>query len=320
MNSLIALRELPDAPSEFQLLPYGQIELEGDEPAVLDNEGMDQIINHFEGRSNDMVIDYEHQTLKSVEAPAAGWIKKLINRGEQGLWAAVEWTEKATKYLLKREYRYFSPVFMVRKSDRKVVQVKNAALTNSPQINHLTPIMAKLDQPGIGLIRLDGVTLSIAKMMGNTEEDLIRHGGQASGPDYDEVDERSLLQVAKMMGNTEEDVIKYGGQGSGPDSDEVDERSLLQVAKMMGNTEEDVIKYGGRASGPDSDEVDERALLEVAKLMGNTEEDLIRHGGQASGPNSDDDEEVDERALLQVAKMMGVSQEDIERHGDISSK
>jgi len=285
MDSLIALRELPDAPSEFQLLPHGQIELEGDEPAVLDNAGMNQIINYFEGRSNDMVIDYEHQTLKSVEAPAAGWIKKLINRGEQGLWAAVEWTEKATKYLVNREYRYFSPVFMVRKSDRKVVQVTNAALTNSPQINHLTPIMAKLDHSDIGLIRLDGATLSIAKMMGNTEEDVIKHGGRGSGPDSDEVDERSLLQVAKMMGNTEEDVIKYGGQVSGPDSDEVDEKSLLQVAKMMGNTEEDVIKYGGQASGPDSDEVDERSLLQVAKMMGVSKEDIERYGDISSKPN-----------------------------------
>ena len=216
MNSLIALRELPNAPSEFQLLPHGQIELEGDEPAVLDNAGMDQIINHFEGRSNDMVIDYEHQTLKSVEAPAAGWIKKLINRGEQGLWAAVEWTEKATKYLANREYRYFSPVFMVRKSDRKVIEVKNAALTNSPQINHLTPIIAKLDDSGIGLIRLDVATLSIAKLMGNTQEDVVKYGGQGSGPDPDEVDERALLQVAKMMGVSQEDIERYGDISSKP--------------------------------------------------------------------------------------------------------
>ena len=41
MKSLIALRELPDAPSEFQLLPHGQIELEGEDPAFLDNAGMD---------------------------------------------------------------------------------------------------------------------------------------------------------------------------------------------------------------------------------------------------------------------------------------
>ena len=171
---------------------------------------MDQIINHFEGRSNDIVIDYEHQTLKSVEAPAAGWIKKLINRGEQGLWAAVEWTEKAAKYLANREYRYFSPVFMVRKSDRKVVQVTNAALTNSPQINHLTPIIAKLD----------GATLSIAKMMGNTEEDVVKYGGPASDPDSDEMDEKSLLQVAKMMGVSQEDIQRYGDISSKSDINE----------------------------------------------------------------------------------------------------
>ena len=179
-----------------------------------------------------MVIDYEHQTLKSVEAPAAGWIKRLINRGEQGLWAAVEWTEKATKFLVNREYRYFSPVFLVRKSDRKVIQVTNAALTNSPQINHLTPIIAKLDHSGIGLISLDEATLSIAKMMGNTEEDVIKYGGRASGPDSDEVDERSLLQVAKMMGVSQEDIERYGDISSKPDINETDEE---EIKRLLGN-------------------------------------------------------------------------------------
>ena len=177
-----------------------------------------------------MVIDYEHQTLKSVEAPAAGWIKRLINRGEQGLWAAVEWTEKATKYLVNREYRYFSPVFMVRKSDRKVIQVTNAALTNSPQINHLTPIIAKLDHSGIGLSSLDEATLSIAKMMGNTEEDVIKYGGQASGPDSDdEVDERSLLQVAKMMGVSQEDIKEYGKEPFVAYSNDSDEEKIKHL-------------------------------------------------------------------------------------------
>jgi len=133
------------APAEFQVLPEGKIEINGEAPALLDEEGANAVIAAFKARGNDMVIDYEHQTLADVQAPAAGWIKNLIWKGKEGLWAAVEWTAKAKAYLDNREYRYFSPVMALRKGDRKLVQIINVALTNSPQINGLRPIVAKLN-------------------------------------------------------------------------------------------------------------------------------------------------------------------------------
>lgn len=144
MKAFYILKSIEGAPGEFQVLPYGEIEIEGDEPAFLDEESMQSIIDQFERRGNDMVIDYEHQTLKDVQAPAAGWIKRFIDKGKQGLWAVVEWTEKAKKYMAAREYRYFSPVFWTRKSDRKVVKIDHIALTNFPKINSLQPIVAKM--------------------------------------------------------------------------------------------------------------------------------------------------------------------------------
>jgi phage I-like protein len=142
---LIVLGEVgKDAPAEFQLLPEGKIEIEGDAPAFLDEEAAKSVIENFERRGNDMVIDYEHQTLKDVEAPAAGWIRKLIDKGKDGLWAAVDWTERAKKYIESREYRYFSPVIGVASKGRKVVMIANVALTNYPRINNLKPIIAKL--------------------------------------------------------------------------------------------------------------------------------------------------------------------------------
>ena len=136
-------KEIKGAATEFQLLPYGQIEIEGEPPAFVDEESAPSIIADFERRGNDMVIDYEHQTLKDVQAPAAGWIKKLINQGKEGVWATVEWTEKAKEYLQNKEYRYFSPVFWVANKGRKVVRIDNVALTNFPKINNLKPIVAK---------------------------------------------------------------------------------------------------------------------------------------------------------------------------------
>lgn len=136
-------KSVDGAPDSFQVLPFGQIDIEGEPPAFVDDESVESIIAQFERRGNDMVIDYEHQTLKDVQAPAAGWAK-LISKGKDGVWAIVDWTSKARDYIANKEYRYFSPVFWVRAKDRKVVAIKNIALTNDPKVNHLRPIIAKL--------------------------------------------------------------------------------------------------------------------------------------------------------------------------------
>ena len=134
------------APGEFQLLPYGQIEIEGEEPAVVDEEGARSLIEDFKRRGNDMVIDYEHQTLGGGQAPAAGWIKSITDKGKDGIHVVVEWTEKAKEYLKNKEYRYFSPVMWIEKATRRVVKIENVALTNFPKVNNLKPIIAKMNE------------------------------------------------------------------------------------------------------------------------------------------------------------------------------
>jgi phage I-like protein len=142
---VFAFKEISsEAPSEFQLLPDGKIDIEGDLPAFLDREGASLILSHQEKKKKDIVVDYEHQTLKDVQAPASGWIKRLEYKGADGLWAAVEWTKKAREYIQAKEYRYFSPVMGIRKSDRKVVEVYQVALTNTPMINNIQPLIAKM--------------------------------------------------------------------------------------------------------------------------------------------------------------------------------
>jgi len=215
-----------NAPSEFQLLPHGEIELEGEGTAFLDGPMMDHVISRFESRGNDMVIDYEHQTMHGGNAPAAGWIKRLVNRGKQGLWAVVTWTEKAKKYLENGEYRYFSPVFRARKSDGKVLNVLNVALTNSPKINRLNPIVAKNDNNDPELLE---TTLRLAKGFDLNEEDLKKYGEMDSDPD--EIDNSAILTVAKLMGNTEEDIRGYGGMHLDYDSEESDE---AKIGRLLG--------------------------------------------------------------------------------------
>ncbi len=107
---LAVLKEMAGAPTTFQVLPEGKIVMEGYGEAVMDADAAAAIIAEFKRRGIEMVIDYEHQTMQDVQAPAAGWIKELLWKGKEGLWAVCEWTARAAEYLQNREYRYFSPV------------------------------------------------------------------------------------------------------------------------------------------------------------------------------------------------------------------
>lgn len=132
------------APEWVLLFKAGWNELEGEGQYFVDKLSFEMVLAGFRRRGNDLVVDYEHQTLTGEEAPAAGWIKELKWEDGKGIWARVEWTEKAAAYIVKKEYRYFSPVFYVRPSDKRLVALDCVSLTNAPKHNHLEPIMAKL--------------------------------------------------------------------------------------------------------------------------------------------------------------------------------
>lgn len=132
-------------PEEIQVLPFGRVESKKG-PFLADEQAYREVIDNFNSEKNDVVIDYEHQTLYGVEAPAAGWIKELVGKGKQGLWAKVEWTPRAKEYLANKEYRYFSPVLWKRKSDNRAAVLHSAALTNTPAVDGMVPVVNKLGE------------------------------------------------------------------------------------------------------------------------------------------------------------------------------
>ena len=103
---------LVEAPEYIRVLPLGYVSSEkGD--FIVDAESFDMMKTYMEHRAIDIVIDYEHQTLRDMQAPAGGWIKNLFLKND-GIFAKVEWTQKAKEYLKNKEYRYLSPVVLVR--------------------------------------------------------------------------------------------------------------------------------------------------------------------------------------------------------------
>lgn len=136
---------------------------------LLDEESIRQIENWQKHRGIDIVIDYEHQTLDGDKAPAAGWIKSLKTESD-GLYAQIEWTEAAKQHLKNKEYRYFSPVVLVRKSDQRAVRLHSVALTNTPAINKMTPIINSENHTTL----LEALISLLGLPDGTTEEEVIK--------------------------------------------------------------------------------------------------------------------------------------------------
>ncbi len=94
----------------------------------------------------DMVIDYEHQTLRAADngqpAPAAGWITALDYVAGDGLYATVSWTDEAQAALLSKKYRYLSPVFAFDPDTGDVLELLHVALTNNPALTQLPALAA----------------------------------------------------------------------------------------------------------------------------------------------------------------------------------
>lgn len=118
-------------------------------PFTLDRAGFEQAVANFARHLNPIPLDYEHSSVYSAEAPAAGWIQALEIRddseGAAHLWAKAELTDKAAGYVREGAYRFSSGVFEFESTDRQSGEslglvVSSIALTNLPFISGQTPI------------------------------------------------------------------------------------------------------------------------------------------------------------------------------------
>ena len=134
--------DVDGVPEEIKILPLGHVHSQKGDFEV-DDESVKLIVEQFKKRNVDLVVDYEHQTLKDVQAPAGGWIEDIY-KGRDAVMAKVKWTDRAKEYLKNREYRYISPVVMVRKKDRKAAALHSAALTNTPAIDGMFAVVNSL--------------------------------------------------------------------------------------------------------------------------------------------------------------------------------
>lgn len=159
--------DVTGAPEVISVLPLGHV-ISSKGAFDVDAESFEAMKTQIARRGVDLVVDYEHQTLKGVEAPAAGWVKELKLEDGQ-IKAVVEWTDRAAQYLGNKEYRYLSPVVSVRKADNKATGLHSLALTNTPAIEGMTPIVNSETYEG-GNTNMDELIKSLAELLGLGED------------------------------------------------------------------------------------------------------------------------------------------------------
>ena len=137
-----------EVPGRIMVAPWGEVKSSVG-MFVVDEESGKKVIDAFKAHGTDIPVDFEHQTLGGSyaspqgTAPAAGWIKSLEAVPGEGLMADVEWTEEAKRMLAAKQYRYLSPVAIIRKRDRRVMSLHSVALTNKPAIVGMSAIVNK---------------------------------------------------------------------------------------------------------------------------------------------------------------------------------
>ncbi|MEM0900388.1 MAG: phage protease [Pseudomonadota bacterium] len=123
-----------DAPDWIQVMPSGLISArDGREFVARDLQAIIRRTNIGDGVET--VIDYDHQTefaeANGQPAIAAGWVKEWAARND-GIWARVQWIERAAKLIASKEYRYISPTFLASPETGEVFKIKSAGVTNTP--------------------------------------------------------------------------------------------------------------------------------------------------------------------------------------------
>lgn len=148
-TALVAIATTVTTAKTVQLLPDGEFRSTDGRPRnapcwKLNREIAKQLIAHCDASANDLVIDYEHQSLRSQDnglpAPAAGWFKRLEYREGIGLFATdVRWTANAIRMIESQEYRFLSPVFSYGPNG-DVLHLFNAGLTNTPALDGMESV------------------------------------------------------------------------------------------------------------------------------------------------------------------------------------
>ncbi|WP_421261213.1 phage protease [Aeromonas jandaei] len=153
----------PQGDGWYQLLPVGPFKARDGRPFdvasghwQLDGQIAAALITRAKALGQDILIDYDHQTLKTDQngqpAPAAGWYNsdEIAWREGQGLFIKPRWTERAAALVAAKEYRFLSAVFPYDAQGRPL-ELRMTAITNDPGVVGMQALAALSALPASSL-------------------------------------------------------------------------------------------------------------------------------------------------------------------------
>lgn len=320
-------QNLAEVPSTIKIVPLGIVDSEKGNFKVTD-ESFKAIEEHFKKRGLDLVIDYEHQTLQDVQAPAAGWIKSL-KKGADAILAAVEWTSKASEYLKNKEYKYLSPVVRVRKQDGVAVGLHSVALTNTPAINGMYPLVLKnmKEENTMEFLKEIAEKLGVKISEEMADEEIAKAivdaipSTTAEPAEGDIVANKTILDLLELKADAKvEDVTSKIMSLKADKSDDGWKTKYEELENRMNKKEADelVIKAlkEGKISKDQKEWAEEYALKDKKSFEKFLEKaPQVVPMGEIQVANSTKKVDLDDETTLEICKSMGVSKADIEKYG-----
>ena len=294
-------------------MPAGEVVM-GRDGRAWRNRNPQALVSEFDSRNMDLVIDWEHATEHRApngqDAPAAGWVKELAVR-DGAVWGRVEWTEKATAQLQRKEYRYLSPVFLFTRDENQIVRLTSAGLTNQPNLE-LTALNQQTHQEEfpvwkdllkkLGLPE-DATEAQAIAALNQIQADLDTAKNREANPSLDKYVPRADFDQAQQRAANAEQTLNTLKKEREDEAIETAINQALEDGKIAPATV-DYHKAQCRSEGglerfktfvesspaitgdsglgdrkvPGADKALNAETLKIAGMMGNSEEDLKKYG------------------------------------------
>ncbi|MDM5054443.1 phage protease [Aeromonas dhakensis] len=177
----------PQGDGWYQLLPVGPFKARDGRPFdvvgghwQLDGQIAAALIARANALGQDILIDYDHQTLKTDQngqpAPAAGWYngEEIEWREGQGLFIKPRWTERAAVLIAAKEYRFLSAVFPYDAQGRPL-ELRMTAITNDPGVVGMQALAALSALPASSLMPIQPGQLATSSHVAQQEKSMNEH-------------------------------------------------------------------------------------------------------------------------------------------------
>lgn len=197
---------VPQGDGWQQLLPVGPFKARDGRPFdvasghwQLDGQIAAALLARAKALGQDILIDYDHQTLKTDQngqpAPAAGWYNadEIEWREGQGLFIKPRWTERAAALVAAKEYRFLSAVFPYDAQGRPL-ELRMTAITNDPGVVGMQALAALSALPG------QPATLTKENSMNELLKKLLaKLGIELTGDPTDEQGQKALTELDSLQ-------------------------------------------------------------------------------------------------------------------------